>query len=386
MNKLPTICFDRDIFQLQVHGGIRLYFSELIRALSLFSSSELALPHQFYPRTVYPKCSASMRLSKFLDLLPLFSSFFTPLLPIFRLGPALVYHPTYYRNPFIRFSCNPVVITIHDLIHERCPYFFDSTYHASIKRYVKARHRNILAADAIIVVSHATRDDLLATYPFIAESKIHVVYHGADHVPLVEGPCTVERPEADIPYSKYLLYVGSRSHYKGFNDLLSAISTMPSQYADIGLVCIGKPFSGKELLAISRLGLKGRILSLNSSDADMIRFYNHALAFVYPSWKEGFGLPILEAMRAFCPVICSDIPSSLEIARGYCLFYKACDCEALCLAIRHSVNLSQKQNLSFLKAAQAHASLFTWKNTARQTSLIYHDLISAGRYSSDFTR
>ena len=378
MTSMPCIAFDRDIFQLQSHGGIRLYYTELIRALLATPGARFRLLHPSLPSDVGP-LAPELRgswLIRGVMLGSLLTSFVSSVLPSPTWQSRKIYHPTYYRNPFLGYSANPVVVTVHDLIHECCPQYFDPAYASYIQRYVKAKRRCIFAADAIIAVSHATREDLLHTYPQINPARVHVIHHGSDHVPAMSSPESRYPHPDGVPFRPYLLYVGSRGHYKGFDDLLHAFSELAGSSQEVGLVCVGSPFTAEESARIQRFSLAGNVISVRADEAHLVRLYQHALGFVYPSWREGFGLPILEAMRARCPVLCSDIPSSREIADRHALFFQAGDPGDLLSTLRQLFALDPERREMLLSAAQFHASRFTWQDAARRTCDLYLGLLA----------
>lgn len=382
MTSPACLAFDRDIFQIQLHGGIRLYFTELNRALLAQHGASLRLLRPSLPFDVVP-VSPEYRgnvLMSGVSLSSLLVSFASSLLPSPPWQSRKIYHATYYRNPLLNWSANPVVVTVHDLIHECCPEFFDPAYKASIRRYVNAKRRCIFAADAIVAVSHATRDDLLRIYPQIEPARVHVIHHGSDHVPLMCSPGVGHSPPDGVPFPQYLLYVGSRGHYKGFDDLLRAFAELLGSSRELGLVCVGSPFTKDEAARIGSLSLTGNVISAQADEAYLVRLYQHALGFVYSSWREGFGLPILEAMRARCPVVCSDIPSSREIADHHALFFRARNPQSLLSVLQDLLAFDPVRRAGFLSAAQAHASRFTWQDAARRTCDVYLGLL--GRHAS----
>ena len=377
MSRLARVSFDRDIFQLQRHGGIRLYFSELSKALVSQHYSRLRLLDATLAASVFPSTQSGNRgcFRKASSFGLLLKSFACPLLPILPWQSHRVYHATFYRNFLIHLSRGCVVVTIHDLIHECYPQYFDPSYAASLRRYVMGKRRCIFAAQAIIAVSHATKNDLLRVYPQIDPGRVHVIHHGADHVPALCSLGASEPPQEGLPFRRFLLYVGSRAHYKGFDDLLHAFAELAQSSRELGLVCVGLPFTADELARIQRLSLAGHVISAQADEAHLVSLYQYALCFVYPSWREGFGLPILEAMRTRCLVLCSDIPSSREIADQHAFFFKAGDSSDLLGKLQHLLVLDPVCRERHVSAAQVHASRFTWKDAAQRTSDLYLSLL-----------
>ena len=382
MSRLACVSFDRDIFQLQRYGGIRLYFTELSKALVSQHASRLCLLDASLVASIFPLTRSSNRgcFEKAIGFGLLLKSFACPLLPILPWQSPRVYHATYYRNFFIHLSRSCVVVTVHDLIHECYPQYFDPSYAATLQRYVMAKRRCIFAAEAIIAVSHATKNDLLRVYPQIEPNRVHVIHHGSDHVPAITPQITIESPPLGVPFRQFFLYVGSRGHYKGFIDLLLAFAELSVTSHSVGLVCVGSPFTSDEADRIQRLSIAEKVISVQADELHLISLYQHAVGFVYPSLCEGFGLPILEAMRSRCPVLCSDIPSSREIANRHALFFKAGDSKDLLTKLQHLFVLDPACRERHLSAAQVHASRFTWKDAAQRTSDLYLSLLE--RHSS----
>ena len=311
-----NIFFDNDIFIRQKYGGIRLYFSSLIDNLSSFPVSirpdSISL-HSTVPRSfLYDSISHFRRLT---------SSFSRSL----RISGdnACVYHPTYYTDPFLPIYRCPSVVTIHDLIHEKYFEFFDSYYSQyKVKSYVNAKLSCMLNATAIIAVSQSTADDILDIYPFIDSSKIFVIPHGSDHLssyPIL--PSSLSPLLHSLTRHPFFLYVGSRSNYKGFYILLRSFKNLCSVYSSLKLVCVGSPLTAEEYKAISDLGISSNVVTYSALNCELPYLYSSSLGFIYPSFCEGFGLPILEALSFNCPVIITDIPQIREIGGDLPLYY-----------------------------------------------------------------
>lgn len=367
----PCLSLDRDIFHIQRHGGIRLYFSYLNDSLLLNCSPELRLLAPSLPSRVFPLASRSRFdfLRRAWAFSALVASFVFPLLPFSR--SRTVYHPTYYRNPLLRFSFNPVVVTIHDMIPECYPQYFNDSYRSTIKTYIRAKRWCLFAADAVIAVSHSTKADLLDVYPDINPDNVHVIHHGADHIPLKSSNDEDQPVPLGLDSGNFLLYVGSRNHYKGFYDLLDSFLEFSRYHCDFCLYCVGASFSSDESQRIKHLSLEGKVISVQADQSELIWLYRHAQALVYPSWREGFGLPILEAMRSYCPVLCSDIPSSREIASNHASFFKPGNPKDLLSKLIALLSQDAEMRRRRLSAALVHSSQFTWKQTAQRTCDLY---------------
>ncbi len=250
----------------------------------------------------------------------------------------------------------PIVMTVHDLIHEKCD-LHDSDV-------VKAKRKKCLAvADAIICVSEETKRDLLSYYD-VDEGKTSVIYHGADQD-------LIAPDVASLVEAPYLLYIGGRNSYKNFPNFLRAFARLDK---DMRLVCTGAPFNSEERELISSLGIGDRIIQRFVTDDELNNLLCHALAFVYPSKMEGFGIPILEAYRAGCPAIISDIQCFHEVAADAAEYFDPNDVDSI--AERIGSTVSNSDRLAELKqSGYDRLKFFTWDETANKTAAVYKSLI-----------
>ncbi|HKG07679.1 MAG TPA: glycosyltransferase family 1 protein [Pedobacter sp.] len=238
-----------------------------------------------------------------------------------------VFHPTYYDPYFIGRTKKPVVITIHDMTHERLPEYFWSE-----DQLTRNKRRNIEVADRVIAISETTKADLIK-YSNVDPKKIDVIYHGID----IDKPLDFA-PVDDLP-ARYVLYVGDRGGYKNFYRFLDAFKHLSLKYSDVEMLLTGGgsiQVADREL--ISRLDLQDKIKHLNVTDEQLNFLYKNAIAFVYPSLHEGFGLPILEAFKAECPVILSDTECFREIGADAVDFFETYQVESLVASMEKLLN------------------------------------------------
>lgn len=228
-------------------------------------------------------------------------------------------HFTHFNAPI--FYRRPSVVTIHDLTLSFYPgkkmssFLYRFGYHVTIKSAVKK-------AKKIIAVSFNTKKDLQKLFS-APDEKISVIYEGVhekfqplkDQVDQKKLDNVKEKYRLDKPY---LLYTGVWRSHKNLPNLLHAFHILKNEYGfDGSLVITGRkdPVYAPEL--------EEKTLSLKLEDdviftglveeKDLVPLYNGALAYVFPSLYEGFGLPPLEAMQCGVPVIASDISSIPEI-------------------------------------------------------------------------
>jgi glycosyltransferase involved in cell wall biosynthesis len=277
--------------------------------------------------------------------------------------------------PLIRYGKS--VMTVHDIAPTRHPEFLP---HAR-SRWYWGRWVPFTAkfADAILVPSAATKRDLVECIG-VPEHKIHVTPLGLA-LDLTEPvtPTRVEKVRSTyrLPVS-YLLYVGTIDRRKDYATLLRALNYLDK---DIFLVVAGTVIKGRTDFPqlVEQLGLQERVAVLGYvPDRDLPVLYREALAFVYPTFYEGFGLPVLEAMACGTPVITYNVTSLPEVAgdAGILLDLPVSP-EILAehvTRIRRDGALRQHH----VELGLEQAKHFEWKTTARLTVQAYESLL--GRF------
>ncbi len=260
------------------------------------------------------------------------------------------------------------VTVFHDLQHKRHPeYFrwFDRPFWRLLLWAAARRSRTLIA------VSNATRDDLAMYYPF-AKDRVKVIHHGVDAAffALNRG-ASAERIE------RFVLCVSTLHPHKNLDRLIRAYARKKRDYT---LTLAGmRGFHARAIEAlIAELGCADTHLSRASVKLtgwipreDLLRLYERAVAFVYPSTFEGFGMPVLEAMAAGIPVACSAIPPLEEVARSSTgdavLFFDPLDEDAIAEALdRITSDEVLRQELAI--AGPRRAREFSWDRAVQLTA------------------
>jgi glycosyltransferase involved in cell wall biosynthesis len=283
-----------------------------------------------------------------------------------------VLHNTYYF-PVKPPSGARGILTVYDMIHEKYPKYF-----AASPFITRIKAASVAAADHVICISESTRRDLLAAYD-IPEERVSVTHLGFDPLgSLLSSESSIDFKVrvlgVDAPY---LLYVGSRVNYKNFKGLLDAYATSASLRANFFLLCFGGgDFTGAERAAISKAGVQGRVRFLGGSDAVLATCYSHASLFVCPSFYEGFGIPVLEAMSLDCPVACSNSSSLPEVAGDAAMFFDPSDRDAIRAALE-SVLGSPSAAVALKERGRIRTQQFSWRNCAENTLDIYRRVLNS---------
>lgn len=355
-----NIIFDNIVFELQRAGGISVYWSELISRIKpdqaiffgLSNSNIFCSDLQLY----------DVKKEQYWSFLPRRYFPFKP--KNFSICDSKhIFHSSYFRH-----SNNPNAInvtTVHDFTYEYYVKGWRKWLHSWQKR------KAIKNSQGIICISENTKKDLLHFYPDIAESRIRVIYNGVSSkfFPVENSRLRLEDELGYQIVRPYMLFVGDRSPYKNFDLALELVSRFPA----INLVVVGgKPFSKKEKVCVEKL--KGRVHHFQGLSTQTLNLlYNSAFCFVYPSSYEGFGIPILEAMRAGCPVLatrCSSIP---EVAGNAALLVDEVSVSGFSEKFELLSDVSFRDSL--IKKGLAQANKFSWDRTFKETYELYQDLL-----------
>lgn len=248
------------------------------------------------------------------------------------------------------------VVTLHDFIPLKFPRLT-----SPLTQYYKHYIPHVLnQAEHILSDSESTAKDAIAFYK-IPSSKITVVPLAYDnqHFKFL-----------DLPTKNYFLYIGRHDAYKNIGRSLTAFSKLPNDYE---FWIAGSPdprFTPSLKTQAEELGILDRVKFLSYvSYAELPELMNRAIALVFPSLWEGFGLPVLEAMACGTPVITSNLSSIPEVAGDAALLVDPYDESAIANAMKEIITDSQLRNQMRQKGLD-RASQFGWQKTASQTAEI----------------
>jgi len=278
---------------------------------------------------------------------------------------------------------SPYVVTVHDLSLIRHP-----EWHPRSRRVWMAKilRPSILRASGVLCDSDATREDLIS-WLRLDESRVWVV-------PLAARPSFfVSLSEADKQAVRaryglrrpFLLYVGNIEPRKNLSSLLQAFRMLNSPGID--LVIAGRlAWLWKDILAEAQhpqIANNVHLLNYVRED-DLPALYQAALAFVYPSLMEGFGLPVLEAMASGTPVVVSNLKplSSMVGEAGWLVSNKEVDHWRSTLS---DVIAQCDKRRSIAAAGRERATLYSWDRVARETMQCYEKALSARQHTISIT-
>ena len=284
-----------------------------------------------------------------------------------------ILHVQYIAPPF--FS-GRLVTTIHDLGFLHHPEAFHPLMAFRSRLLMR---RTAAKSAAIITGSYFSRDDIASLYDLNKE-VIEVIPYGVSerfspHLPWKETEAVLARYGLKTPY---FLTVSRLNPRKNLDSLLGAFALLKKQRGlPHFLVIVGKKdYRSDELFhLVGELGLEKEVIFPGLvEERDLPYIYRAADLFVFPSLFEGFGLPVLEAMKSGLPVITSDSSSLAEIASGAALVINPVKSEQLGQAILKVVVDSDLRR-KLIQQSLKRAEQFTWQATARQTLEVYQQVI-----------
>jgi glycosyltransferase involved in cell wall biosynthesis len=291
-----------------------------------------------------------------------------------------IFHLPSHMVPQISpFFINPQVkkvLTVHDLIplifHKNLPYFY-KLWIPTLK-LIKNR------PDCIITDSMNTRNDLI-NYLNIPEDKIKVIPLAPNSdFKFMSNKSTIN-DEIKVKYnisSPFILYVGTVEQRKNIFLLIKSFYKLLKKGNQYKLVLIGIPGHGfKEISkTVKLLGISKNVIFLGYvPHDDLIKFYNAADLFVFPSLYEGFGLPPLEAMACGSPVIASNTSSLPEVI-GDAGVLLAPDDEDGFTENMYQILTNEDMKTEMRKRSLKRAKMFSWEKTANKTWEVYEEVLS----------
>lgn len=292
-----------------------------------------------------------------------------------RLFPGVdLFHAT--DNLLPRLTHSQSVLILYDLAFRLYPEAF-----TRLNRWFQALTMGMFlrTADAVMAISESTKKDAMRLYG-IDESRLTVVYGGVNprFQPASPGEVASTRSRYGLP-EHYILFVGSIEPRKNLSTLLTAFSALKQQSPEadsLKLVAAGKKgwiYAGF-FQRLRELGLEEEVVLPGFvADEDLPALYTASDLFVFPSWYEGFGLPVLEAMACGAPVVCSNAASLPEVAGDAALLVSPDDVRGLREAISRALTDLTLRN-ELIERGFRQAARFTWERAAQQTLAIYENV------------
>ncbi|PIR79693.1 MAG: hypothetical protein COU25_04000 [Candidatus Levybacteria bacterium CG10_big_fil_rev_8_21_14_0_10_35_13] len=306
------------------------------------------------------------------------------------------FNPGHYLPPF---APQKSVISILDVSYLYFPELFKKNDLVKLKNWTKY---SLKKAKKILTISNSSRNDIIKEYG-VDDKKVRVTYLAVDSNPNTKT-LNMEDLKRKFGIDKdYILFVGTLQPRKNIAKLIEAFSKIridANNYSestrikshsdglgpkirknsDLQLVIVGKRgWKYEEILsAPEKFGVKNRVLFIhNASDEDLPSLYKNAVCFVLPSLYEGFGLPVLEAMKYGCPVLTSNVSSLPEAGGDAAVYFDPNSAEDIAQKVEKVIS-DQKLREEMVKKGYNQIKKFSWEKTARETLDALEEVVKNG--------
>lgn len=285
-----------------------------------------------------------------------------------------LYHGLSHELPYgIAKTGIPSVVTIHDLIYRHYPGQYgrlDNLIYEQKFSYA-CRH-----ASSIVAISQSTKRDIEHFFG-IAPEKIKVIYQSCDERFLLQRSSGAKRKATvkyDLP-AAFSLYVGSLIERKNLLGIVEALALLPADLKH-PLVIIGgggKAYRKRVIERAETLGVQNLLVFRQVDFADLPTVYQLATAFLHPSYYEGFGIPVIEALNSGVPVVTSNRSSLPEAAGEQSLMVAPDDYSAIANAWQKSLTDTSLRT-AMIQAGHQHAAKFRSEVVTPQMMALYLEL------------
>ncbi len=243
------------------------------------------------------------------------------------------------------------IMTIHDLSFLRDPSWFSRRYYWFYRIMTPLAVRT---SRHILTVSEFSKGEIRHFYPFLSDDRISVVYNA------IKENVFESREDVPAPSERFVLTVSSIDPRKNFKRLLEAYKGVEG----VKLYIVGNYnpiFQKQEGLSDQRPDVRflGR-----ATDQELLRLYNQAECFVFPSLYEGFGLPPVEAMACGCPVLASDIPVLREVCADAATYFNPLDTDDIRKTIIQQLSADDSAINAQRERGFRNIGRFSWKRSA----------------------
>lgn len=313
--------------------------------------------------------------------------------------PDVFFSPTHYAP---RFSPIPIVISIMDLSYIYFPELFKKSDLYQLRNWTAYSVRN---AKKVLTISKASKNDIIKQYQ-VPEDRVAVTYPG------IKKESRIMNQESGINRIRkrygiegnFILFVGTLQPRKNISRLIEAFAKIrmdPNDYSkltrmkknsdafgqrirkdsDLQLVIVGKKgWLYEEILeAPKKFGIEDKVGFLDFvPDEDLPLLYQNAICFVLPSLYEGFGLPVLEAMKHGCPVITSNVSSLPEAGGDAAVYVDPNDTEDIAKKIKKVIN-DGKLRREMVEKGYEQVKKFSWEKTANETLEVLTQVANNGK-------
>ena len=286
--------------------------------------------------------------------------------------PDVFFSPSHYAP---RFSVVPTAISIMDLSYIHFPQLFTKHDLYQLTNWTKYSAKQ---AKKIFTISNFSRDDIIKTYKK-RPSDVVTTYLGIKETENLKHK-TENMDELNKKFgitAPYILFVGTIQPRKNIAKLIEAVSLLKNK--EIQLVVVGKKgWLWEEILAApEKFKVQNRIKFLDFvGNEDLPSLYKNAQCFVLPSLYEGFGLPVLEAMKFGCPVVISNVSSLPEVGGDAAIYFDPLSVDDIVEKLTLVIN-DERLRIKMVEKGYNQVKKFSWEKTAKETLKVLEELGNA---------
>jgi glycosyltransferase involved in cell wall biosynthesis len=346
MNKKVLVCLDLIKYPNRGLGRVSIDFSEQLVKSGGFDFSYLVPPKI---KLEHLKNQPVIALNTFRRLSSAYMKEFD------------VCHVIHQLPKFSFSKARKMVLTIHDLN------FLYTKSRLKQKKYQRMVQSAIDRSDAICFISNFTRDDCAAHLSIPPDKITAVIYNGVNDL------ATPGQKPVWCPDGQFLFSIGQFLEKKNFHVLIPLMERLP----ELSLVVAGEndtPYGHELRKMIHQQKLNDRIVLPGAvSEQDKSFLYHHCEAFVFPSIAEGFGLPVIEAMKCGKPVFCSDKTSLKEVGGEFAFFWENFDPDAMLDIFIQGMSRFNSGQFR-INAQLGYANSFSWEENVKSYLEIYRQL------------